>query len=252
MEILIQMSHSLTVQELALVVAVRQQDPTLINPEFLHYSGIIPEIWELAQQPLRSAQGAQIRFKNGVAVMAYPQRTIFIEPYRDAEIPLIPEIAKRYSEILRNLELQAFGLNLQGFVPFNQGATAAREYLNHQLLASGPWQSLGTAPMQAQLNFSYQFERNRLTLSVQEAALQLPEQQRMPIVMFTGNFETDLRSVDAPERLGHLHQLLQAWPQDLATYQSVVAQFLGRPSETALGELQVTDAEPLETVLVQS
>ncbi|MGB7416281.1 MAG: hypothetical protein WA902_18910 [Thermosynechococcaceae cyanobacterium] len=245
------MPNSLNIQELAFVVAVRQQDPTLINPEFLHYSGIIPEAWELAQQPVRSAQAAQIRFKNGVAVMAYPQRTVFIEPFRqDSEEQLVPGIVQRYTEILRNLELQAFGFNLQGFVPFNQSADAARNYLNEKLLANGPWQHIiGTAPVQAQLNFSYQFDRNRLSLSVQEAALQLPEQQRVPIVMFAGNFENDLRSISAPERLGHLHQLLQSWPQDLAAYQSVVDQFLGTASAETSSELQVINAAPMEPVL---
>ncbi|MGB7412866.1 MAG: hypothetical protein WA902_01540 [Thermosynechococcaceae cyanobacterium] len=243
------MTQSLTVQELAFVVAVRQQDPTLINPEFLHYSGIIPEAWELAQQPVRSAQASQIRFKNGVSVMAYPQRTVFVEPFRpEGEEQLIPGIVQRYTEILRNLELQAFGLNLQGFVPFNQGPEAARTYLNQTLLASGPWQHIGNAPVQSQLNFSYQFDRNRLSLSVQEAALQLPEQQRVPIVMFAGNFENDLRSVADTERLAHLHQLLLSWPQDLATYQHVVQQFLGTASQ-GTDEFQVMDAAPMEPVL---
>ena len=68
------MQKTLEIQELALVLAVKRQDPTLLNPEFLHYSGIIPEAWELAQQPVRQPQGAQVSFQNGVNIVAYPNQ----------------------------------------------------------------------------------------------------------------------------------------------------------------------------------
>lgn len=261
------MSPTLDVKELAIVIAVRHQDPTLLNPEFLHYSGIIPETWELIDQPLRSAQGARIRFQNGVSVIADPQRTIFTEPYRTGtdDSQLVPGIAQRYTEILRNLELQAYGFNLQGFVPFPQSPDAAREYVTGQLLNNGPWHNMGNAPVQAQLNCRYQFDRNSLNLSVQEAALQLPEQQRVPIVIFSGNFETDLRSLKSAQRLTHLHHLFQTWPDDLTTYQQVVSQFLGTelqatesnaPAEEVRSvgpeQMTVTDAQSDAPVLVEA
>ena len=94
---------------------------------------------------------------------------------------------------------------------------------------------MGTAPVRAGLNLVYTFEHKRLNLSVQEAALQLPEQQRIPIVMFSGNFAHDLKTVEGPQRLEQLQQIIGAWQADLQTYQDVVHQLL-EPASMPHGE----------------
>ena len=243
------MTQTLEIQELALVLAVKRQDPTLLNPEFLHYSGIIPEAWELAQQPVRNPQGAQVSFQNGVNIVAYPNQTVFVESLRDKaddEIQ-IAGVAQRFSEILRNMEFQAVGVNFRGHVTFTGGAEGAHDYLFNTLLAPGPWQQQGTAPVRAGLNLMYTFEDNRLNLGVQEAALQLPEGEQVPILMFTGNFEADLREVDAAERLVKVQQLVGNWPSNLENYRTVVQQFL-TPQTEQIDEIPT--AEPVEAAIV--
>jgi hypothetical protein len=54
------MNQTLDVQELSLVIAVERQDPSLLTPDFLRYSDIIPQDWELARQPVRAQQAAQV------------------------------------------------------------------------------------------------------------------------------------------------------------------------------------------------
>jgi len=44
------MSKVLEVQEIAVVITATNYDPSLLNPNFLKYSGIIEEDWELAKQ----------------------------------------------------------------------------------------------------------------------------------------------------------------------------------------------------------
>jgi hypothetical protein len=88
------------------------------------------------------------------------------------------------------------------------------------------WQNIGTAPMRAGLNLIYTFERNVMNLSVQEAMVQLPEQERVPVVLFTANFETQLQSRTDSERLTGLYQALQNWQADLATYRQTVEKLL--------------------------
>jgi hypothetical protein len=66
---------------------------------------------------------------------------------------------------------------------------------------------------------------------VQEAMLQLPEQERLPVVLFTANFETQLQAATEAERLVQVQEALAGWRNDLATYQEVVGQFLN--AETA-------------------
>jgi hypothetical protein len=222
------MTQNLDVQELSLVIAVERQDPSLLTPDFLQYSGIIPKEWELARQPVRAQQAAQVSYQNGVSILAYPDRTIFVEPISDkteASVELA-HIAQRYCEILQNLNFQAVGTNFRGHVLFPGTEDSAHQYLCNTLLTPGPWQTIGTAPMRVGLNLIYTFERNVMNLSVQEAALQLPEQERVPVVLFTANFETPLQRRTESERLTGLQQAIQSWQADLATYRETVAKLL--------------------------
>jgi hypothetical protein len=220
------MNQNLDVQELSLVIAVERQDPSLLTPDFLRYSGIIPQDWELARQPVRAQQAAQVSYQNGVSILAYPDRTIFVEPISDKAEAELPHIAQRYCEILRNLNFQAVGTNFRGHVLFPGTEDSAHQYLCNTLLSPGPWQNIGTAPMRAGLNLIYTFERNVMNLSVQEAMIQLPEQERVPVVLFTANFETPLQSQSESERLTGLQQAIQGWQGDLATYRQTVAKLL--------------------------
>ena len=96
----------------------------------------------------------------------------------------------------------------------------------------------------------YTFEDNRLNLGVQEAALQLPEGEQVPILMFTGNFETDLREVAAADRLAQVQALVGNWPTNLENYRTVVEQFLTSSADShdveadSLGAIPT--AEPAE------
>jgi hypothetical protein len=165
------MNQNLDVQELSLVIAVERQDPSLLTPDFLRYSGIIPQDWELSRQPVRSQQAAQVSYQNGVSIIAYPDRTIFVEPISDKTEAELPHITQRYCEILRNLNFQAVGTNFRGHVLFPGTEDSAHQYLCNTLLSPGPWQNIGTAPMRAGLNLIYTFERNVMNLSVQEAMI---------------------------------------------------------------------------------
>lgn len=241
------MQQTLEVQELALVLAVKRQDPTLLNPEFLHYSGIIPEAWELAEQPVRKPQGAQVSFQNGINIIAYPNQTTFVESLQDkaeGEVQ-IASVAQRYTEILRNMDYQAVGVNFRGLITFPGSKEGAHEYLFNTLLAPGPWQQQGNAPVRAGLNLMYTFEDNRLNLGIQEAALQLSEAEQVPILMFTGNFEADLRTIEPAERLAKVQQLVGNWPSNLETYRTVVQSFLTSQAET-IADIPI--AEPLEQI----
>ena len=62
------MNQSLDIQELSIVLAVRNHNPTMLNLDFLRGSGVVGADWELAQQPVSNANAAQIAFKNGIKI----------------------------------------------------------------------------------------------------------------------------------------------------------------------------------------
>lgn len=222
------MTQTLDVQELSLVITAERQDASLLTVDFLRYSGIVPQDWELSAQPIRSQQASQVSFQNGVSILASANRTVFVESLDEKSLETIEiaHIAQRYTEVLRNLTFQAAGVNFRGHVLFPGTDHTAHQYLCNTLLSPGHWQTLGTAPIRAGLNLTYTFERNVMNLSVQSLLAQLPEQEQVPVVLFTANFESPVQSDSQVERLTHLHQALQSWQNDLSTYREVVGQLI--------------------------
>ncbi|NJM66105.1 MAG: hypothetical protein HC851_10830 [Acaryochloris sp. RU_4_1] len=236
------MNTALTVQDLALVFAVQRQDPTLLSPEFLSYSGIVRAEWEVAQQPIRTQQASQVRYQNGATIVAYPNQVVFAQSLNEESAVEIPGVAQRYAEVLRNMVFQSVGINVRGYVPFAGGETdAAREYLFNQLLAKGSWQEFGTEPVQAALNLSYKLERAQLNLSINEATLQLPEEQPFPVLLFVGNFNYPLKGESDAEKLHELAEVVSQWQGDLQTFKSLISEkFLGTAAPEALPSVFAT------------
>nr|WP_322712652.1 hypothetical protein [Nostoc sp. ChiSLP03a]MDZ8213881.1 hypothetical protein [Nostoc sp. ChiSLP03a] len=232
------MSQSLITQELGIIIAAKNHNPTLLNSDFLKYSGIVPAEWELTRQPISTQNVSQVAFTNGVMIVAEPTRVIFIEAIEGkvATEIIVADIAKKYVQTLPNVEYEAVGLNPRSYITFDRQQDAASQYLAKTLLSPGPWQELGTAPVRATLNLVYTMDRCPFYLTVSEAALKNPDETSTPIVLFNGSFSYEVKSVTAPERLGNLHQIIDNWQADLAAYQEIIStKFLAKvPDNTTL------------------
>jgi hypothetical protein len=228
------MSQSLITQEFGIIIAAKNHNPTLLNPDFLKYSGIVPTEWELARQPISNQSVSQVAFTNGVLIVAEPTRVIFIQAIEGkaaAEI-VVADIAKKYVQTLPNVEYEAVGLNPRSYMTFVQQQDAARQYLAETLLSPGPWQEVGNTPVRATLNLVYTMDRCPFYLTVSEAALRNPDETSTPIVLFNGSFSYEVKSETAPERIGNLHQIIDNWQVDLATYQEIIStKFLAKVAD---------------------
>jgi len=230
------MNKTLEIQELAIVVVAKNHNPTLLNPDFLKCSGIIPAEWELARQPVYTNQVAQLVFQNGLSLVAQADRIIFLEELGSKAPDEIqtPPLAYQYLQALPHGDYQAVGINTRGYVAFPGESEGAHQYLFNTLFAPGPWQEMGTEPVRAGVNLVYTFERNRLHLSINAAAMQLPEQAQVPVVVFGGNFDYDLTALPESDRLGEIKPILDHWQTDLETYRNVVHQFLEKDVPTLI------------------
>lgn len=214
----------ISVQELVIVIAAKNNNPTILTADFLKYSGIIPGDWELARQPVFTNSASQVVFTNGVSIVAETNRIIFIEQVADksADSITIPQIARKYVETLPNAEYQAVGLNPRGYASFEQSEDAARNYVSQTLLAPGAWQEIGTTPVRATVNYIYTLERGQFNLSVNEAAMRQADESITPIVLFSGNFSYEIASNSKEEQLKNLYKALSNWQADLDTYADIV------------------------------
>jgi hypothetical protein len=219
----------INLQELALVIAVKEIDPTLITPEFLKYSQIVPADWEVAGQPLRNFQGSQVTFQNGVSVIAQPQRISFAElaAEKATDALISAQLAVKLVDVLPSLNYVGVGINLRGYIDFGSDTRQARDFMFQNLLAPGAWKQLGNAPVQAGINLGYTFDDRRLNLTINEATLQTPDGQTSAIALFNGNFDYDVATTIAPAaHTQRIKQIVSNWQRDLQLYQEVVGQFM--------------------------
>ncbi|MBD2616567.1 hypothetical protein H6G94_36030 [Nostoc punctiforme FACHB-252] len=229
------MSQTLITQEFGIIIAAKNHKPTILNPDFLKYSGIVPTQWELARQPIYSQSVSQVAFTNGVAIIAEPTRIIFIEAIEAKAVKeiSIPEIARKYAQTLPNLEYEAVGINPRSYVNFEQQQDASK-YISETLLCPGVWQEVGKSKVRASLNLAYTLERSPFYLTINEAAIRQEDETTTPIVMFNGSFSYELTGENPSERLNNLHQVIDNWQLDLEIYQEIISsKFLTKKSDAS-------------------
>lgn len=217
------MTKTLTLQELAIVVAAQNHNPSILTYDFLKYGNFVPPEWELARQPVNTNQASQVIFRNGISLVARPERIIFSEAIGSKELDEIQAaaIARKYIETLPNIDYQAIGINIRGYVTTNQSGSD-ESYIVNTLLAPGAWQQIGNAPVQAEVQLQFSLERRTLSLSVTDGNLYLTEQDTVPIVLFTGTFSYACQGGSKEDQLQSLHQSLANWRQDLNAYQDIL------------------------------
>jgi hypothetical protein len=216
------MNNTLVFQDLAVVIAAQHQDPKVLSPEFLSYSGIVPADWQVVDASPPNERGSLIRYQNGVAVAANPQQVQIVQPFQgNPSEAQVPKMALRYVEILNNLTFRAVGINFRSTLDLGENSAVARDYVLKLLNFS----NFSTPPTRAVLNLTYKFERNVLNLSIQDA-MNRGEQGETAIILFTGNCETLCTAESSEERLTQIQQSLRTWETDLAKYTTIVTDFL--------------------------
>ncbi|MGK7943333.1 MAG: hypothetical protein AB4058_02570 [Microcystaceae cyanobacterium] len=225
------------IQELALTIAAKNLNPTMLSEEFLKFSGVVPQEWELARQPSISPNFSQVTFKNGINVVAQPRSITFVEQMGNRQLDelQVSNLASQYVTKLPNAEYTNLSISPKSVVPLPGDPDGARQFITGKLLAPGPWQDFGNKPLQAGLNLVYQLENCQLNLSINQAQIQIPEQSSIPALLFAGNFNYKVEGNNHQERLGKLEVGLKAWQQDIEAFREIVNQrFLGGQQQQSL------------------
>ncbi|MBD2513902.1 hypothetical protein H6G93_02550 [Nostoc sp. FACHB-973] len=231
------MNQSLNIQEIAIAIAAKQHNPTILTPDFLKYSGIVPSDWELAKPPIITDSAAQVVFQNSISITAQVNRIIFTEAIATKEFTEveIPALAGKYVETLAQVDYQGVSINFRGHVFFEEQNNTARNYIFGTLLNPGPWHEFGQAPVQAAMRFNYTLEGAQMSLDINQGGLQLPDQTVRPIVLFTATFNHPIVQEEQSQRLAALSEIIANWRTDIEAYKELVnTKFLNSPYQLNL------------------
>ncbi len=208
------------IEELAIGLVAKNLNPAMLTVDFLKFSGIVPNEWEINGQPVLSPNYSQVTFQNGISIVAQPRSVTFVEVLGDPNNQNIrlTDIVKTYVDKLPLAEYQTLNLAPKSIIPLPGGEDAARKYMTNSLLSPGPWQDFGQGLVQAGLNLTYQLDGCQLNVGINEARLQLPDRLPIPALLFAGSFNYELEE-NSPvslveqikNKLGHLTDNLQTF-----------------------------------------
>jgi hypothetical protein len=212
------------IEELTISIAAKNLNPTMLSADFLKFSGIVPNDWELARQPVTNPRGSQVSFKNGLNIIAQPGSISFVEAMTDKDLKQLQfaQVAQKYVQKLPNAEYQGLSISPKIIVPFQEEEDGGKKFISEKLLSSGPWREFGNNPPQAALNLFYQLDDCQLTLNINPARLQQPNETVISAVLFAGNFTYNLSNIMGEERIKQLSQKINNWDQDLDIFRELI------------------------------
>ncbi|MHC5675064.1 hypothetical protein [Nostoc sp.] len=224
------MASIFSVHELSIVLLIHNQNPTLLNLDFLKYSGIVPQDWELANDPVLTANLSQVMFQNGLRIIADTNRTIFTEIIVGKSLSdiVVAQVAKLYVQILSHAEYKALGINPEGFATFPDHPEIAQNYISKSLLSSQRWLEFGNTVPRVDLNISYTLDEGTLNLKVGQGFLRQDNGEAMtPVVTCSGNFEYVLQQISPSEKSAILCNYLDRWQLNVESFTHLIKnQFL--------------------------
>lgn len=216
------------IEEISLVIAAQDLTPTMMSLDFLKFSGIVPQEWELSQQPVLNPNFAQLNFTNGIGINAQPGMVTISESINNKKLEelAIHLVASRYIKKLPYAEYTGLSFSPKILLPFPNAPESVQQYITNTLLGSGSWKRIGIAPVQAGINLMYLLDRCQLTMNISEAKLRQPQQAPITAILFSGNFNYSVNQQpnQSEDRLAQIASFLDNWKTDLEEFRAIINQ----------------------------
>lgn len=227
------MTEALHVGELEIVVVAANNNPSILNPDFLLRTKIVEEAWgwTLEQDPVTTPLQSQVSYKQGVLISAEFNRVVFRERI-ETNIPAntkIPVIARRYINTLPHVKYVAVGVNVKAHIETVTGNNPTT-FITSQLLKTGPWSDYSSGPTNASVTLAYNVGDAKLSLTV--TTTRLLGKDKPPALLFAANFHRDVRADQHQAILDRTKTIINGWQSDYNTFLDIVKnQFLNRTQQ---------------------
>ncbi len=213
------------IEDLTISLMIKSFNPTILSYEFLTMTGILPNSWELAKQPINNPRGSQVSFKNGVEITAQANALNFRQPLNqkqeDSDNVDLATIAQRCIEKMSSAEYQGLSISPKIIIPFPE-EDGGRDFIHDTFFNNGSWRNFGNSSVQASLTLSYELEQCRLGVNINPAKLQQPNNIAIAAVLFAGNFNYSLANEASEQNTNALKTQLNNWERDVKTFRDLV------------------------------
>lgn len=207
-------------KEFLIVLAAKNNNPTVLNPDFLKYNKIVPNEWILASPPICIEPMARVEFQNRIAITCEPEKIIFAQYILNKEsiekTPL-PSISSKYINTLSHVNYTAVGINLNGHMLFENDDEAIK-FIHNKFLKRGTWDEYANGSFKAGIDFSYNFEQKIFNVSLKNALYKVGNEKHIQVVVASSNSHHDIANSDEAKRIDGAIKVINDWKEDLNAY----------------------------------
>ncbi len=210
--------------ELSVVLVANQNDPSILNPDFLRYNGIVDKALNLKEPSISTSVFSQVMFEGDIAVRAEPHRFVFEqkgEPLAE-DACVAPELARRFVQTVTHTSYSAVGINARSF----RSPTGSSRYtVADTLLDDSKWMSFRDVRPDVHLKAVYGCEGRRITLDVGGVSAKMEDGAMSHGLLFQVNIHRDISEETQEARIKRVLAILGAWRDDIADFDDLVAKF---------------------------
>ena len=217
-----QRGNDLELIELSVVLVADSNNPSIINPDFLKYNGIVDAGFEVQDFPISTPAFSRVAYKNGITVTSDPARVLFQQTRELTRANVVsPGIAKRYLQCIPHVPYRAIGINPHGF---RRILGQEPNVIANMLREKGSWMSFQDVIPDVQLKAIYRYHGRVIFLDVINTH-RTENDQKVPGVMFQANIHRDLAETNEPSRIRFLQSVLDSWESDLEDFRNLTGKF---------------------------
>jgi len=217
------MDKNVLIQEFAIVIVAKSHNPSILNPDFLFHNKIVPKNWELVGSPISTEPLAHVKYVQGVSIVAQFEKLIFSEMVAGKSPGnfKVPNIAKKYTEVLPHVDYTAVGINIKGHA-IASSSSEAESYATDKLIADGSWRDFRNSQLISVPKFIYILPDGKLTITVDNGVFPDGMGANQPVVIFGSNVHRDLKGDNSSQKLKSIAFIVDNYKEDISTFNSLV------------------------------
>ena len=218
---------NLSLFEFSVVLLADSNNPSILNPDFLRYTGIVENPWQILDVPdaVISIPGfSQVKYNGGLTIRIEPNRVVFEQtgdPLTIGSISCV-EMARRYLDAVPHVKYSAIGINPKGYRTLHSEEQAN---ISDALIDSGDWMEFKNANPEIQIKAVYDLNDKRIVLDISQARKRVATGNDVHLIMFQANIHRDITESEQPMRIDKLVSVLNGWKTDLTDFQELVNNF---------------------------
>ena len=215
-----------TLTELSVVVVAEQNNPSILNPDFLRHNNIVAE--DLAVQEaatISTSVYSRVAFINNISVTAEPNRVTFARSGQlltNKDASEIPDIAVRFLKALPHVPYYGVGINPRGFVPL---ASSYPDGIAAALRGSGNWLPHQDVRPEVTLTTFYRYVGRMIHITTSDSGPGSADPSKPRSLLFQANFHYDITESLQQGRLDKMASILSDWESVLDEFQELTAKF---------------------------